>query len=249
MRRITGLRAAVLLLLSLCAVRAAIASPADYVISPIVEEGEREIDIKAGTAKLRGGGRENSESFGLGAGVNSWWFTEVYAIWHKTPGESNSFDAWEWENRFQLTETGEYPVDVGVLFEIERPQDRREGYEYRWGALLQSDLTTELQANLNLLIEKRIRAKQGGKAELGYQAQLKYRLQPTFEFGVQAFGDVGGWNDWEPADEQPHGIGPAAFGRVKLGDKLMLRYNAAALFGLTNGSARNTLRLQLEFEF
>jgi hypothetical protein len=37
----------------------AAAGPSDYVITPIVEEGEREIDFKAGTAKSRDDTRES----------------------------------------------------------------------------------------------------------------------------------------------------------------------------------------------
>jgi len=83
--------------------------------------------------------------------ATSWWFTELYAKWHHEPGAPSAFDAWEWENKFQLTETGKYPVDVGFLLEIERPKDRSEGYEYKWGPLLQSEFGL-WQANLNLLI-------------------------------------------------------------------------------------------------
>ena len=38
----------------------AVAGPADYVITPRVDEGERELDFKAGTAKLRDGTRESN---------------------------------------------------------------------------------------------------------------------------------------------------------------------------------------------
>jgi hypothetical protein len=240
---------AALVLSILTTPRPAIAGPSDYVITPIVEEGEREIDFKAGSSTLREDGRESKNSLGLGLGVNRWWFTEAYAIWHKPPGERHGFDAWEWENKFQLTETGKYPVDVGLLFEIERPKDRSEGYEYRWGPLLQADLTSELQANVNVLLEKHIRSNEGGKTELGYQWQLKYRWRPGFEFGVQGFGDVGPWNDWEPRSEQPHVAGPALFGRIKVGDHQVIKCNTGLLFGLTQGSPRNTLRLQAEYEF
>ncbi len=238
--------------LALCSVLAtsnALAGPSDYVITPIVEEGEREIDLKAGSAKLRDDTRNSNHSLGLGLGVNRWWFTEVYAIWHKPPGEEHSFDAWEWENRFQLTETGKYPLDIGLLLEIERPKDRREGYEVRWGVLLQSDLTSELQANLNLLFEKRIRSSSSGRAELGYQWQLKHRWKPSLEFGLQGFGDVGPWNDWEPRTEQPHVAGPAIFGRAKISERQAIKYSAGLLFGMTNGSARNVLRVQAEYEY
>ncbi len=225
------------------------AGPSDYVLTPIVEEGEREIDFKAGTAKLRDGTRESQQSLGLGWGVTRRWFTEVYAIWHKEPGERHGFDAWEWENKFQLTETGKYPVDIGLLFEIERPKDRSEGFEYRWGPLLQTDITPKVQANLNLLIEKHIRAAEPSPAELGYQWQLKYRWQPALELGLQGFGNVGPWNDWEPKSEQPHMAGPAVFGRIGLGGRQALKYNAGLLLGLSDAAPRNTFRLQVEYEF
>src|SRR5262245_6621447 len=95
----------------------AIAGPAEYVVSPIVEEGEKEIEFKAGTRELRDGTRESEYMLGFGIGVTRWWATELSAKWHKEPGERHDFDAWEWENRFQLTETGKYPVDVGFLLD------------------------------------------------------------------------------------------------------------------------------------
>ncbi|MBE7940692.1 hypothetical protein IM725_08930 [Ramlibacter aquaticus] len=228
----------------------AFAGPADYVYSPIVEEGEREIDFKAGTAKLRdGGGRESAYSVGLGWGVNSWWFTEVYAKSHKEPGEKAGFDAFEWENKFQLTETGKYPVDIGLIVELERPHDRSEGYELRWGPLFQADLTNRVQANLNILVEKHYRAAEASKAELGYQWQLKYRAQPAFEYGLQGFGDVGPLSNWEPRSEQPHIAGPAIFGKLHVAPHQAISYNAGLLFGLTHGAPSTTLRMQAEYEF
>ena len=80
-----------------------VAAPSDYVLTPIVEEGEREIDFKAGFARAKDGTRTGQQSIGLGWGVNSFWFTELYAKWHQQPGAISGFDAWEWENRFQLT--------------------------------------------------------------------------------------------------------------------------------------------------
>lgn len=250
MRTAIGAGALAALVLScLCASPLAVAGPSDYVYTLIVEEGEREIDFKAGSAKSRDGARENKHSVGLGLGVNSWWFTEVSAIWHQQPGERHSFDAWEWENKFQLTETGKYPVDIGILFEIERPSDRSEGYEYRWGPLFQTDISPSVQANLNLLFEKHIRASAPSKAELGYQWQVKYRWRPSFEFGLQGFGDVGPWNDWQAKLAQRHIAGPAMFGRIGLGGRQAIKYNAGLLLGLTEGASRKTVRLQAEYEF
>ena len=235
--------------LSLAAALSATAAPDDYIHTPIVEEGEREIDLRAGTDKLRDGTRESAHSVGLGYGVTSRWFTEFYAKWHKEPGEQHDFDAWEWENRFQLTETGKYPADVGFLLEIERPKNRAEGYEFKWGPLFQADIGSHVTANLNFSIEKHIRTLQPSRAELGYQWQVRYRWRPEFEFGVQGFGDVGPWNHWEPGSEQSHLLGPLLYGEIKVGQRHAIKYNAGLLFGLTDGSPRNRLRLQAEYEF
>ena len=69
------------------------------------------------------------------------------------------------------------------------------------------------------------------------------------EVGMQAFGEMGQWNHWEPRDDQNHRIGPAIFGKVKLDGRQAIRYNAALLFGETRSSPRNTFRLQAEYEF
>lgn len=228
---------------------ASVAGPADYVYVPAVEYGEREIDFKTGTAKLREGDRANATSLGFGWGVTRYWFTELYGQWHKEPGKASSFDAWEWENKFQLTETGKYPVDVGLIVEIERPKNRAEGYELRWGPLFQTDITDKVQANFNVVFQKQYRADKGGPAQLQYQWQGKYRYRPEIEFGAQGFGEVGPWNHWAPSSEQAHIAGPAIFGKFALGNKQVLKYNAAMLFGLNQAAPRNTFRLQTEYEF
>ena len=74
------------------------AAPNDYVVTPIVEQGEKEIDFKWGTEKRKNMSSGTATSLGFGVGVNSYWFTELYVKWKRSPGESNAFDAVEWEN-------------------------------------------------------------------------------------------------------------------------------------------------------
>ena len=105
-------------LLAICPLiypRVSFADANDYVATPIVVEGEKEIDFKWGAQRLRNGTSGTATSIGLGWGPTAWWFTEFYAKYKRDPGASNAFDAWEFENKFQLTETGRYPVDVGFL--------------------------------------------------------------------------------------------------------------------------------------
>jgi hypothetical protein len=225
------------------------AGPATYIATPIVEEGEREIDFKLGTARLKDGSRESQQTLGIGWGVNKYWFTELYALWHKPVGEAHSFDAWEWENKFQLTETGRYPVDVGFLLEIERPAERSEGYEIVWGPLLQTEIGNKVQLNANLLFERHIKSEEPSETELAYQWQAKYRWRPDLEWGAQGLGGFGPWQNWNASKDQSHAAGPALFGKINLGERKAIKYNAAWLLGLTDATPHNTFRMQVEFEF
>ena len=230
------------------------AAPSDYVYYPYVEYGEREIDFKYGTAKAKeanGGERESAASIGFGWGATPWWFTEAYLKYHKVPGDKAGYDAFEWENKFQLTEPNQYFADFGLITEIEIPRQRRtEGYEFRIGPLVQLD-TGAIRWNANLLFERVFRSREEGEHpfEMGYQLQARYTLSRALAVGVQAFGDMGKWNRWEPRDEQNHRIGPAIFGKLKLDGREAIQYNAAFLFGESKAAPRNTFRLQAEYEF
>ncbi len=73
-------------------------------------------------------------SIGLGYSPTPWLFGEIYAKGVNEGGKT-SFDAWEIEAKVQLTERGKYPVEIGLLLEVERPKDRSEGYEIKYGVL------------------------------------------------------------------------------------------------------------------
>lgn len=224
------------------------AAPADYVYVPTVTYGEREIDFKAGTGKISGVDRETDSSLGYGYGVTDKWFTEFYGKYKKADGNGTAFDAFEWENKFQLTQTGEYPVDFGLITEIERPRDRREGYEVKFGPLFQTEVG-KTQLNLNVLFQRNYRAAEANPLKLGYQVQARYRWIQALDFGVQGFGDFGKWNHFAPRSEQSHIFGPAIFGKIPLGGRHSIVYNAAYLASVGSAPHSNTFRTQIEYEF
>ena len=227
----------------------AAAGPADYVYTPIVEESEKEIDFKFGTAKGQDGTRTTVSTLGFGYGATSYWFTEIYLIHEREAGDGLTLA--EWENKFQLTETGKYAVDVGLITEIEAPLSNNDApWEFKIGPLFQTEFG-KLQLNANVLFERKFAGDSADQhvTEMGYQWQAKYRLQPTLEFGLQSFGEVGKWNDWAPQDEQEHKIGPAIFGKFTVSEKQKIKYNAAWLLGVNDTAPNNTFRMQVEYEF
>ena len=228
----------------------ALAGSADYVYTPMVEQGEKEIDFKFGTAKQPDGSRQNVTSLGFGYGVNDFWFTEVYLKRESEAGEGLTIA--EWENKFQLTETGKYPIEIGLITEFEAPtSNNNEPYEFKFGPLFQTEFG-KLQLNANVLFERKFGPNDSDESrftEMGYQWQAKYRLQPSFELGLQGMGEMGQWNDWTSTSEQTHRFGPAVFGKVQVGNKQAIRYNAALLFGVSDAAPNNTFRMQVEYEF
>ncbi|MDB5761546.1 MAG: hypothetical protein JWQ21_541 [Herminiimonas sp.] len=222
--------------------------PADYVYTPNVEYGEREIDFKSGTVKKSQEDRASAASLGFGYGATEYWFTELYVKYKRENGNATAFDAFEWENKFQLTQPGQYPIDIGFITEIERPQDRSEGYEIKFGPLFQTEIG-KTQLNLNILFQRNYRAAEANIMKSGYQWQAKYRLKPEFEFGLQGFGELGDWNRIAPRAEQSHLLGPAIFGKIPLGGRHAIKYNAAYLIDASDVKHSNTLRTQVEYEF
>jgi hypothetical protein len=85
---------------------------------------------------------------------------------------------------------------------------------------------------------------------MSYELQAKTGIGHGLEAGVQAFGEMGRWNHWDPKDEQVHRVGPAIFGKVKLGEgRQQIRWNAGFLWGVTDSSPKDSFRLQAEYEF
>jgi len=219
----------------------------DYVVMPKVDVGEKEFDFKSGIERHKDGSFEAAHSLGLGYGFTNQWFSEVYAKYKRSPNEAQVFDAWEWENKFQLTRTDAFAL-LGFLVEIERPVERSEGFEVTYGPLIQKDWG-RVQYNLNLLIQRHVQASQPFQTELHYQAQIKYKQSPSFQWGVQAFGNLGEYKHWATSGLQEQKIGPAVFGKLALSQKQGVKWNAAYLKGTTDATSRSTFRLQVEYEY
>ena len=226
------------------------AGPADYVYMPTVEYGEKEIDFKFGSARQPSGETAQVGSLGIGLGATEWWFTEVY-LKTEHQGSEPRLNILELENKFQLTETGKYPLEVGLITELEFPLNKGgEPNEFKIGPLFQTEFG-KLQLNGNLLFERKFggTSEEPNKTVFQYQWQVKYRWHKEFEFGLQGFGETGVWNKWAPHQEQEHKLGPAIFGKLPLDGHTAIKYNAAWLIGTTEATPDNTFRMQVEYEF
>ncbi|MBP6012528.1 MAG: FTR1 family protein [Alphaproteobacteria bacterium] len=222
------------------------------VYSPYVEYREFEIEYRPSVTVDSDGAKDNEQKhlLGIGYGVTEWWFTEIYVEWEREAGsgEELNFEAFEWENKFQLTNPGEYWADFGLLVEYERTDSGSSPDELAVSLLFAKELG-KFDATYNLEFAREIGNGAGNDVELAHRFQLKYRLDPAFEPAIEVFSEFGPIDDLPGFDEQAHYVGPAFAGKIPLGDSgLKLKYNAGYLFGVSDGAEDGIVKAIIEIE-
>src|SRR5215831_17580645 len=147
----------------------------DYLLLPRVVQGEREIDWRTGIASA--GAMTNAQAdyaLGVGYGVTAHWFTELAFHYGERQGSALQLRDIAWENVLQLAEPGEWPLDVGISFEVERSQRSQDQLDVTGGLLLQKEFGP-VQANLNTLFTHVIEGPEPPTTRIQFQGQLKYR--------------------------------------------------------------------------
>jgi len=215
------------------------AGPADKVYRPVVDYGEVETELRGGYIKDEDPALNTAQAYVLdmGYGVTPWWFTEVVIETEKNPNDAFEVEEIEWENIFQLSEPGEYFLDYGMFAELKMPLENGLPYAVEVGPMFQKELGPTVNT-LNVLAEREFGDNALKETEIGYRLQSRWHSGTPVEFGVQAFGE-----------ENAHLLGPALFGQARFGENNKLKWDAAALAGLTGDAEDFRLRWQLEFEF
>jgi hypothetical protein len=232
--------------LLLCAGGAA-AGPADYVQVPYIDPGKMVLTLAAGRTGARDGGHETALAPSLGASPTANWFTALYGEWSRDSGSGTRLEAWSWAHQVRLLSAGSsLPFDLHVFLELERPSERDQGYGLTAGPMIQFD-TANWQHNLNLLLSRSVRSARAEPSTLAYQWQSKTLVAAGLELGFQGLGTAATWG--AGADPHAHQWGPAVFKNWPLAEGCSLRLDGAWLAGLSNTSARQTLRLQARYAF
>ncbi|GGC73657.1 hypothetical protein [Undibacterium terreum] len=239
-----SLALAVFLLTTCAAVQA---YPGYYVVTVYDNQGQKSIDFRYWTIKFPGRTETVWPELGVGYGVTSRWYTELYASYIGSSASKVSLDTWNWQNDVLLTQ-GQYPFDLAIHTMLAREHISQEGYTLDIGPALQTDVG-RVQLNGNVFLERVLRSENNGTTQLQYQWQTKYRWKPALEFGLQGFGELGDWNHWAPRDKQSHRIGPALFGSLSTGPAQTLKYQVSYLTGSIYGRHGNMLSLRLQYVF
>jgi hypothetical protein len=175
-------------------------------------------------------------SLGFGRSLSDRWAVEIYAIAQKSLGESLSIDTYELEAKWQLTEQGEFSVDWGLLFELEREIEEN-AWEASAQLLASRDFgKTTVIANFGVIYEWGERIQ--NEIESTLRVQTRYRLTEKFEPGIELH-----------MGQDTTAIGPAFSGLVRVSRGRKFRWELGVFAGLSERSPDHILKANIEFEF
>jgi len=215
------------------------------VYAPYVEQGEVELEYRGGydiddNDDVDGAWKQK---IAIGYGVNNYWFTELYGEFEKE-GESESnikFSAIEWENKFQLTQPGQYWLDLGLLTELEyNTAGGADKVEVK--ALLAKDIG-KFTHLANLGVEREFGEDSDDATEFGVSWSSRYRYMPSFEPGFEIHSEFGRLDDGSSFNEEDHRIGPVIYGQLGA-----IKYDVGYLVGVSDGAPDGTIKALLEYE-
>lgn len=218
-----------------------------YLVSVYDVEGQASIDYKYWNADYHRAASVSSPELGVGYGVTSRWYTEVYATWVRVHGRSDRLSSLSWQNDYLLTQ-GQYPFDLALHATVERYRDSARGYSVEIGPVLQTEIG-RTQFNANVFLQRDYRSEREGETELTYQWQVKHRWKSWLQPALQGFGEVGKWNDWLPGKRQSHRAGPAIVGTRDTGAGRELKYEAAWLVGKNSARSAHSVTLRVQYVF
>ena len=195
---------------------------------------------------------EIKQRYGVGSGLTDWLFLELEGEYEKEPGGARKFTGYEIESRLELTQTKAFnempnPVDVGLLFGLSLPEGDAEPYEIESRLLLYKRLGP-WRGTGNFVVEKEFGNSRSGQLELAYAGQLRYRLTPNIQPGLEAFGRLGEIDEVSIKDQQQK-LGPGVFGFLEIKEDVAVKYEISWLFGLTQLTPDHSIKWLVEFEY
>ena len=224
-----------------------------YLVSVYGAEDQVSIDYKYWNAKKSGSAPVGAPELGIGYGVTPRWYTEVYGAYLQTAAQGTQFSGLNWQNDFLLTQ-GQYWFDLAIHTNIEQ-YSHRQGYGLEWGPVFQTEIS-RTQLNANVFLQRDYRGGSDGGStgnsnatQLVYQWQVRQHWEPLFNFGLQGFGELGRWDNWNSTATQSHRAGPAVFGTWYLPDTHKLLYEAAYLVGKNAGRSARSFTMRVQYAF
>ena len=220
------------------------------IYSPYVEEGVAELEIRGFRTLDHDPGKdgEQGQTYELSYGVNSWWYTALFANLASEPSGPLRYSGTGFENIFQLTEPGEYWIDAGAYLEYQKSSISGQADEFEGKLLLRKDFYP-FYVGANLVFNQQFGRDRERNIGFEYAVQGVYPWKKELQFAIEAYGEPGRFSGFLPTAQQDHVLGPVLMGRFNIrGMPGGFIYEAGYLFGLTPGSPHGTVKWVFEYE-
>jgi hypothetical protein len=243
-RRIHKTLLASIVLLGLCLTSGVPAVRADdfIIYSPYVVRGQSEVEFRGDSytdSNPTVDGTSNYQ-FSVAHAFTGWWRPEIYvAEYERTPGQGVQSQGYEFENVFQLTDPGEYWMDLGFLASYEFNTINGQPDALEFGPLLEKQ-SGRLVNRANFIWEKEVGTGASRDYELRAAYSLSYKWSNAFQPGLETY--------IRPADNA-YQIGPVFYGELASAEGNELEYSAGVVFGANRSAPDQTFVLRLEYEF
>ena len=214
-------------------------SVVDKVYHPYVEQLEWELEWRMtheDENPITGVERRQLHRLGLGRAVSEYVFAEVYLIGEQSSEVDFGLAAYELELLWQLSDQGEYLLDYGVLFELEK-EHNDDIWEASSALLLEKEFG-RYSATVNLGLTYEWGDDIQDELETAAALQVRYRYSPRFEPALEAY-----------LGEDTQAVGPVVMGRERLGQMKALSWEFGVVLGVDSDTADYTVRAVLEYEF
>ena len=217
------------------------------IYTPYVSQGEVELELRSGYTVDDNDQVDGAQKYKLavGYGFTDWWFTELYGIFEKggSTGSDFKMEEVEWANKFQLTEQGEYAVDVGAYIAYVSALTSGHADAVEAQLLLGKD-TGALSHYANIEYKREIGDQSSDDNEIEVKWSSRYRYNPVFEPGFEIYSGFGDINNTGSFDDQSHQIGPVIYGKID-----QVKYEIGYLFGVSDAAVDGEAKVVLEYEF
>lgn len=222
---------------------AALADPGYYVLAPYDRHGLVTVEARYWTVKRPNRPETVWPEVAAGYGVTPRWTTLLLGSWKGSSQDAVAPSTASWQNVFLLTQ-GELPVDIALFGSHIRSMTSSFDHALEFGPLVQTDIG-RTQLNLNVVLERIKRQGVTAPTALKYQWQIRHRLKPGWQAGLQGFGELGPWDDWLPASRQSHRGGPAIYAQLQGEGSRVTEVQAAMLVGRTYGRSGHMFSMRL----
>ncbi|MFV2055817.1 MAG: hypothetical protein ACC707_05080, partial [Thiohalomonadales bacterium] len=225
------------------------AQASDKIYSPYVEYGEFELEYRGHITNDKRPPLDNNEKHRaeIVYGFTEYWSSGLIGVWKKNPGSSLEFDATAWENIFQITDQGQYWVDVGLYLEYELAKDSTSADKVEAKLLLEHPGVKFINT-ANIILESEIGSNSNDEVEFEILWRTKYRWKKSLELAMEIyskFGEVGNTGGY---DKQNHSIGPVLMGETSFGSQSKFKYEFGYLAGVSDAAADGTWKWLAEWE-